>query len=95
MFNRMATQIEIAQNETICGIAVEEASIPQMVSAASMIQTITQYTVMEALNTMKYCNLNSTDANRIRMGLNQATSKIVRNMDAAMETMNLNLCSQL
>ena len=95
MFNRMATQIEIAQNESICGIAVEEASIPQMVSAASMIQTITQYTVMEALNTMKYCNLNSTDANRIRMGLNQATSKIVRNMDAAMETMNLNLCSQL
>lgn len=95
MFNRMAAQIELQQETELSGAAVEEASIPQMVSAAAMIQSLTQYTVMETLNTMKYCNLNSTDANRIRMRLNQNSSKVLRNVDAAMESLNLNLCSQL
>ncbi|MCM1218694.1 MAG: hypothetical protein NC548_29755 [Lachnospiraceae bacterium] len=95
MFNRKIAEYEIVQESVIGNAAVDEASIPQMIASASIMQSLMQYTVMETLNTVRYCNLNSTDINRIRTSLNRMSSKLINTDSATMENLDLTLCGQL
>lgn len=87
MFNR-----QVAQREILCSDApITEATFPEMVASASMMQSLMQYTTMETLNTIQYCNITRGDMNGIRMILNRASSKLVN----ANDDVDLSLTAQL